>query len=132
MKRYLDLSASEREELLLSLREEYTNYCARGLSLDLSRGKPNASQLDVSIGLMSVDLTNDYFTEKGFDCRNYGILDGIPEMKRFFAEVYGINAADIVVGGNSSLQLMYTTLSTAMLFGLSNSPRPWCMEENRK
>ena len=67
---YFDLSAKEREVLLAQLREEYNGYCARSLSLDLSRGKPNASQLDVSMGLMSVSLSDDYRANNGFDCRN--------------------------------------------------------------
>ena len=110
MKNYLELSANEREQILADLRSEYNKYCDMGLSLDLSRGKPNSSQLDVSHGLMSVDLSGDFCSESGFDCRNYGILDGLPEMKRFFAEVYGIKAEDIVVGGNASLQLEYFVL----------------------
>lgn len=132
MQNYFDLTSAERASLLEGLYSEYREYCMSGLSLDLSRGKPNASQLDVSNGLMNVNLANDYRAANGFDCRNYGLLDGLSEMKSFFADVYGIKAEDIVVGGNSSLQLMYTTLSTAMLFGLSNSPRPWCMESERK
>ena len=119
-------------ELLSSLTYEYEEYCNRGLSLDLSRGKPNSTQLDISLGLMSVDLSADYRAENGFDCRNYGILDGLPEMKRFFSAVYGIPAEDIIVGGNSSLQLTYATLSTAMLYGLHGSTRPWCKEEGLK
>ena len=132
MKTYLDLNREERQALLAELRSEYNGYLGRGLSLDLSRGKPNSSQLDISLGLMSVDLTDDYRSESGFDCRNYGLLDGLPEMKRFFAEVYGVKADDIVVGGNSSLQLEYMTLTSAMLFGLYGSPRPWCREEGLK
>ncbi len=132
MKNYLELNCTERNTILSNLREQYNEYCASGLSLDLSRGKPNASQLDASMGLMSVDLSNDYRADNGFDCRNYGVLDGLPEMKRFLGNVYGLNEDDIVVGGNSSLQLMYTTLSTAMLFGFYNSPRPWCREEKKR
>ena len=129
MKSYFELTPSERASLLEELGGEYRDFCDRCLSLDLSRGKPNSEQLDISIGLMSVDLSEDYRSENGFDCRNYGILDGLPEMKRFLSEVYGIPARDIVVGGNSSLQLTYQALSTAMLFGLHGSPRPWCREE---
>jgi len=132
MKSYSQLSKNEIEELLDSLFGEYEDYCSCALSLDLSRGKPNSTQLDISLGLMNVDLSSDYRSENGFDCRNYGILDGLPEMKRFFADVYGIAAEDIVVGGNSSLQLTYQTLSTAMLFGLAGSARPWCKEEGLK
>ena len=132
MKKYSELSNIERKELYNDLLASYKEFCGRGLSLDLSRGKPNATQLDISNGILSVDLTSDYKTSGGFDCRNYGILDGIPEMKEFFAGVYGIKAEDIMVGGNSSLQLMYDTLTRAMLFGVYGSEKPWCREEGLK
>lgn len=133
MKRFDSLSASERSELYGQLMTEYNEYLSSGLSLDLSRGKPNSLQLDISQGLMSVDMTRENcFSKAGFDCRNYGLLDGVPEMKELFAEVYGINKEDIVVGGNSSLQLMYDTLSRAMLFGVYASKSPWCREEGLK
>ena len=133
MKKYSLLKESERSELYTSLLEEYNSYCNRNLKLDLSRGKPNSSQLDVSLGLMSVDMSGDgCFSEAGFDCRNYGILDGLPEMKKFFADAFGINREDIIIGGNSSLQLMYGMLSRAMLFTLPGGERPWCREEGLK
>ena len=106
MKKYTELSFNERKTLYSELKAKYDGYKSAGLSLDLSRGKPNADQLDVSNGILNVDLGGDYNTEGGFDCRNYGVIDGIPEMKRFFAEIYGIKAEDIMVGGNSSLQVM--------------------------
>lgn len=132
MKKYSELSTTERKELYDSLVRSYEEYRKSGLKLDLSRGKPNATQLDISNGLLGVDLTLGYTTKDGFDCRNYGILDGIPEMKEFFAGVYGLKAEDIMVGGNSSLQLMYDTLCRAMLFGVYGSERPWCREEGLK
>lgn len=133
MKQYVNLSLAERRSHYALLTEQYNGYAARGLSLDLSRGKPNSKQLDISQGIMNVDMTRDNcFSDAGFDCRNYGILDGIPEMKRFFAEAYDLDAEDIVVGGNSSLQLMYDTLARAMLFGVYGSERPWCRENGLK
>ena len=107
MKSYKQLSSVERREIYDALIAEYNDYKSKSLSLDLSRGKPNSSQLDISNGLLSVDLNGDYLSGAGFDCRNYGILDGLPEMKALFADVLGLNADDIMVGGNSSLQLMY-------------------------
>ena len=132
MKKYAQMTAAERATLLDGLRAEYGEYCSRGLALDLSRGKPNASQLDISNGLLSVDLTDGFRSADGTDCRNYGVLDGLSEMKELFSEVYGIAAEDIIVGGNSSLQLMYAVLSRAMLFGLAGSETPWCKQSGLK
>ena len=133
MKSYRELSPSERSSLYSELTKKYEEYCGAGLSLDLSRGKPNSVQLDISQGLMSVDMTRENcFSGAGFDCRNYGMLDGIPEMKSFFAEAFGIDAEDIIIGGNSSLQLMYDALTRAMLFGVYGSERPWVREEGLK
>ena len=77
------------------------------LSLDMSRGKPGASQLDVSRGLLTCLGEDDYRAADGTDCRNYGGLDGLPEMKALFAELFQTAPADVLVGGNSSLQMMY-------------------------
>ena len=132
MKSYKQLTAKERQDLYRELSLQYEKYKNKCLSLDLSRGKPNSSQLDISNGLLAVDLTNDYFSKSGFDCRNYGVLDGLPEMKSFLAEAMNLNAEDIMIGGNSSLQLMYDSLSRAMLFGVHGSSMPWCREEGLK
>ncbi len=132
MKKYDQLSATERRELYQELLSQYEKYKEKGLSLDLSRGKPNASQLDVCNGLLRVDLADDFRSESGVDCRNYGVLDGLVEMKRLFADSLGLKTEDIIVGGNSSLQLMYDTLSRAMIFGLYGSPRPWAQETGLK
>ena len=132
MKSYKQLTLSERKSLYESLSTTYEEYKAKKLSLDLSRGKPNSSQLDISNGILSVDLADSYTSAAGLDCRNYGVLDGLPEMKAFFGAAMGIDPADIMIGGNSSLQLMYDTLARAMLFGLHGSKQPWCKEEGLK
>ena len=133
MKAYSILTSEERAAEYKACLEEYKTYCKMSLKLDLSRGKPNSSQLDVSAGLLAVDMTGRAaYSAAGFDCRNYGILDGIPEMKRFFADAFGIAEEDIIVGGNSSLQLMYGALSRAMTFGVYGSERPWAKEEGLK
>ena len=133
MNNYGSLDRAQRKKIYDEVLSEYRDFCSRGLSLDLSRGKPNASQLDVSQGLMAVDMSREAcFSESGLDCRNYGVLDGLPEVKALFADALGLNSEDVIVGGNSSLQLMYDTLSRAMLFGVYGSERPWCREEKIK
>ena len=133
MTKYTDLSHGELLAELSSVQKKYDEYCKMGLSLDLSRGKPNSDQLDISLPLLSEARPREKcFSENGVDCRNYGVLDGIPEMKRLFSEMLGIKQEYITVGGNSSLQLMYDTLTRAMLFGVLNSPRPWCRESGLK
>ncbi len=133
MTKYTELSQSERESLYNQLLSEYESYCNMGLSLDLSRGKPNAELLDFSNGLLNEDISEFTRNESGsVDYRNYGLLDGIPKMKELFSEVLGLKKEDIIVGGNSSLQLMHDTLVRAMLFGLYGSVRPWSREEGLK
>ena len=133
MKKYSEFS---KEELLAEqkvLLEKYEEYKSKGLSLDLSRGKPNSDQLDISLPLLSEARPREKcFSISGIDCRNYGCLDGIPEMKKLFADMLGIKEEYISVGGNSSLQIMYDTLARAMLFGVLGSERPWCREEGLK
>ncbi|MBR7117471.1 MAG: aminotransferase [Clostridia bacterium] len=133
MNQYSELTRDERIREYGLLTSEYEKYKGLGLSLDLSRGKPNSTQLDICQGLVEVDMSREEcYSKSGFDCRNYGILEGLPEMREFFAEAYGLNKEDIVVGGNSSLQLMHDALMRAVLFGVYGSPRPWCKEERVK
>ncbi len=133
MKKYQELTKKEIEAELSALCAEYEKYKEQNLKLDLSRGKPNSDQLDVCLPLLSESRSRERcFSENGVDCRNYGILDGIPEMKRLFSDMLGIKEEYILVGDNASLQLMYDTLSRAMLFGVVGSERPWCREEGLK
>lgn len=110
-------------------KDEYNTYCTEDLDLDMSRGKPSSDQLNVTEGLLGTLKTNkDCYGEEG-DYRNYGILNGIPEARRLFAELFEVSADNVVVGGNSSLNMMYDTIVTAMLFGVPGSIRPWCRED---
>ena len=133
MSNFNSLSGEEKKELLEALLSRYNEYKSKGLSLDLSRGKPNSEQLDISQGLLSVPMTKEQcVSEAGLDCRNYGVVDGLPEMKKLFSEVFGLDPNYIMIGGNSSLQLMYDTLMRAFVFGLKDSPRPWGQEAGLK
>ena len=133
MTSYKELSKEQQQKIYDSLLVEYNEYKSKNLSLDISRGKPNSDQLDISLPLLSESRPREKcFSENGIDCRNYGVLDGIPEMKRLFSETLGIKEEYIAVGGNSSLQLMFDTLARAMLFGVLHSERPWCQEKGLK
>ena len=133
MKKYQELNSKELQAEYSAVKAEYESYKSKGLKLDLSRGKPNSQQLDVSLPLLgALTSREECFSEAGVDCRNYGILDGIPEMKRLFAEMLGIKEEYIAVGGNSSLQLMYDAIARAMIFGVLGSERPWAQEQGLK
>ena len=114
------------EEIHSSSKDALDAFAAEGLSYDLTRGKPGRAQLDLTTGMLDViSDADDCFSEGGFDCRNYGILDGLPETKRLFSDLLGIPATRILVGGNSSLNMMYDTMARAMLYGVLGSPEPW-------
>ena len=114
---------------LSALRRSYDAYCVKGLKLNMARGIPCTEQLDLSQPMLSVMLTaEDCRGEDGKDYRTYlgTLFDGTPEAKAFFSEVYGIPRENILIGGNSSLNLMYDAVSRAMLYGVVGSPMPWC------
>ena len=124
----MDRASLEKE--LQKLQAEYDACKAQKLSLDLSRGKPGAVQLDLLQGMLDcINSSADCRTENGFDCRNYGVLDGIPEAKRLFSELLDVPEKNLFIGGNSSLNLMYDTVARAMLYGVCDSERPWCKED---
>lgn len=122
------LSAT-KEELLGErevLQSKYDEIKSKNYKLDLSRGKPSADQLDISEEmLVTISKNEDCFTESGFDCRNYGIVDGIEEAKELFAEVLEVKSENVIVCGNSSLNLMYDMIVRAMLYGVAGGNGPW-------
>ncbi|MDE6701559.1 MAG: aminotransferase class I/II-fold pyridoxal phosphate-dependent enzyme [Acetatifactor sp.] len=125
-KAYQDLSREELLELQSQLSEEYQEAKAKGLSLNMSRGKPAADQLD--LGMEFLDVVNsesDLMTESGVDTRNYGELIGILEARRLMAEMMGVPTEQVIVCGNASLSIMYDTVSRAMTHGILGGT-PWC------
>lgn len=126
MKPYAELTKEELLELKKSLKAEYKAMQNRDLKLDMSRGKPSQEQLDISMGLMDV-LTSDkdLMSENGSDCRNYGVLDGIPEAKELMGDMMEVPADNLIIYGNSSLNIMYDCISRSYTHGVMGST-PWC------
>lgn len=118
-----------KEELLREkslLEAQYRDFQGKGLKLDMSRGKPSAAQLDLSMGMMDVlDCFTDLKCEAGIDCRNYGVMDGIPEAKRLLGELIEVPAENIIIYGNSSLNVMFDVVSHAYTHGVMGMT-PWC------
>ena len=126
MKPYAELSREELLELKEKLSKEYADYQAKDLKLNMARGVPCLEQLNLSMGLMDVlSADDDLRCEDGTDCRNYGVLDGIQEAKELLGEIMEVNPENIIVYGNSSLNVMYDTVSRAYTHGVMGST-PWC------
>ena len=122
---YNEMSRDELVSLKNKLEKEYEEIKSLGLSLDMSRGKPGADQLDLSVDMLNVIVNaDDCKADNGFDCRNYGVLDGIPECKKLFADMLQVDAKNIIIGGSSSLNLMYDYLNQCMYLGVAGC-EPW-------
>ena len=133
MMKYCEMSREALENELAALNKEYAEIKESGMKLDISRGKPCTEQLNLSDGLLNVlKDAEDCKTEAGFDCRNYGLFEGVPEAQKLFSELLTIPSENILLGGSSSLNFMYDTLARAMLYGVRGSERPWCKEEKVK
>lgn len=126
MTAYKEMSREELQKEKAALEACFEEIKAKGLKLDMSRGKPSAAQLDLSKGMMDVlNSSSDLKGEEGIDCRNYGLLDGIKEAKELFAEMAEVSPDEIIVYGNSSLNVMYDTVSRSVTHGVMGST-PWC------
>lgn len=129
VKTYEQMSREELETERSRLKEAYEAFRARGLKLDLSRGKPSNKQLDMMTGMLDcLHTAEDCQSCGGFDCRNYGVLNGTPEAQKLFSDLLGIPERNIFIGGNSSLNLMYDAVTRAMLYGTCDG-EPWVMCE---
>ncbi len=129
MTSYLEYSQESLHSELKTLQQRYNNFQSAGLQLDMTRGKPAPQQLDLANDLLGLPGADDYRSADGTDCRNYGGLDGLPELKDLFAEILELQAENIIIGGNASLALMHDALVRALLFGVPGGERPWRDEE---
>ncbi len=124
MSQLSQMSSSQLEEIHSRFKKEYEDACKLGLNLDISRGKPNSAQLDLSGDLLNC-LTNEKVKKYSFDYRNYGLLDGVPEAKELFSAFLGVKPDETFVMGNSSLNIMYDLVMRAMVFGVLEGKKPW-------
>ena len=125
MKAYQEMSREELLQEKQELEQQYKEYCAKGLNLDMSRGKPSAEQLDLSMPMMDVlNSHSSLHSRKGTDIRNYGMVDGIDEAKELIADMIDTKPENVIVYGNASLNIMYDCISRSMVFGVLGST-PW-------
>ncbi len=123
---FTSLSKHDLKERLIELNSIYAKFISSNLKLDMSRGRPGADQLDLSMDMLEFhNAEDDFKTASGADTRNYGLIDGIPEAKELFAKMMEVSPKEIILGGNSSLSIMYDTISRAMTFGVCDSTIPW-------
>lgn len=126
MKPYKEMSREELLELKDELKKQYKMMRGLNLSLDMSRGKPCIEQLDISMEMMDIlNSSSDLTCEDGTDCRNYGVLDGLPEAKKLVGDMIEVPAENLIIYGNSSLNIMYDAISRSMTHGVMGST-PWC------
>lgn len=125
MSKYEQMTENELQDLKRKLEEEYAGYKAKGLSLNMARGKPSSAQLDLSLPMLDVvSSDSDLDSEDGVDCRNYGVGAGLPEARRLMASMLDDMPENTIVGGNSSLNLMYDAIARYWIFGALGSA-PW-------
>ena len=129
---YMDLSAAAWQQEYDKVSAEYESWKAKGLKLNMARGKPGKKQLELSNSLLTVLSDPADCIVSGVDARNYGELKGLASARALFAELLGCKDSQVFVGGNASLQLMYDTVSKAYTHGLLHSEKPWCKEESIK
>ncbi len=123
MKKYSEMTARELQEEYSLVKAKYDGLCKKGLSLDMARGKPGPDQLAVSQHLLDTVTSDcDIHSADGVDCRNYGGLDGLSELKKLFSDILEVPIANVVVGGNSSLNMMFDCIAEAMTHGFGAEP----------
>lgn len=131
-KPYAAYTRDELRALKAELDKDFQRYKEMGMKLDMSRGKPSIDQLNLSMGMFDVfHSESDLKCEDGTDCRNYGVIDGIPEAKRLLASIAEVSPDNIMIFGNSSLNVMYDTIARCYTFGVLGHT-PWCKQEKIK
>lgn len=132
MKSYRKLSKEELTALKNELEHQYVDAKGKGLQLNMARGKPSVAQLDMTMDIMDTFNSNSILkTEAGDDCRNYGVMEGIPEARKLMGDLMGVASENVIVCGNASLSIMYDTVSRSMTHGVLGST-PWCKLEKVK
>lgn len=130
-----NLTGMEKPELIRlfdAYMKEYENFKSKNIKLDMSRGKPSKEQLDLSMPMLDVfSSSSNLISESGIDSRNYGNPYGLPEMKDFISNISGIDADNFIIGGNSSLSMMFDTISCFMIHGVCGNT-PWLKQERIK
>lgn len=122
-----EMNKEQLAEFKADCEKKYAEAKAKNLKLDMSRGKPGADQLELSMPMLDILREGaDFKSENGMDVRNYGVLAGIPEAKRLFAEMLGVKPEEVIVGGSSSLTLMFDAVQRAWNFGVPGGEKPWC------
>ena len=119
------LSTQQLQQIKDDLLDRYHEFKSRGTTLDITRGKPCPEQLDLAGDMLDIINSGNYLTEDAADCRNYGGLDGIPEAKQLFAQYLEVAPEEIIIGGNSSLNMMHDTFMRAMVKGVTEDNLPW-------
>ena len=130
--KYREMTAEQRKAEFEKVSAEFEAWKAKGLKLNMARGRPGKEQLDLVSDILSVMTDPADCVDGDVNVRNYGQLSGLPSAKALFAEILGCKPEQVFVGGNASLQLMYDTIAKAYTNGLLHSEKPWCREEHIK
>ncbi len=129
---FLSLGRDELSALHEQQKRNYAELQAKGLKLDLTRGKPSSAQLDLSNKLLELPGPDDFRDGDGTDVRNYGGVHGLPELRAIFGELLGIPVQNLIADNNASLELMHDVVVFSLLHGGPDSPRPWVQEPTLK
>ena len=125
---YLELSKQELEKEYGNLVKRFEEFKGMGLNLNMARGKPSKEQLDFSLPMLdTINSKSDFIGEDKMDCRNYGLLNGITECRKLFADILGVDAENVIVGGSSSLNMMFDTIACFSENGVAGE-QPWLLQ----